>query len=93
MGWVSRRFNSGYPDFLFFMETIKNFFALCISTITWSAGLATIFGILLAIATFDLFALIFSLIPLLIMGLGILIGKYNIRVKTALEFPFGFLLS
>lgn len=75
------------------METIKNFTALIISTITWLAGFVGLFSALAAIFTFDLFSLIFSVAALLVMGLGILSGKYSARVQVALEFPLGFLLG
>lgn len=75
------------------MEFIKNFLALTISTVTWSAGLVGIASTLIVVFTFDLFFLIPTAASLVIVGLGMLAGKYNERIKAALEFPFGFLLG
>ena len=72
------------------MEFIKNFVALLVSTATWFAGLSGCLGLIVSVFTFDVFVLIASAGALCVMGLGLLLGRYNKRIKVALEFPFGF---
>lgn len=73
------------------MEFIKNFLALMLSTVVWAAGLCAIISPYYAIVEQDIFYLIMLGLCLLIIGVGLLIGRYNIRVQAALEFPFGML--
>ena len=71
----------------------KNFIALGISTLTWMAGLGGVFGVIAGVFTLDIIVLIVAGCSFLIMGAGIILARYNKRIKTALEFPFGFLLG
>lgn len=96
MGWVWSEFDSRQPDFLrvlnnpfMIIENVKNFIALLVSTAVWMSGLLAICLFFLAIFTVDWLALLASLGFLAFTSLGIFIGRYNTRVKVALEIPFG----
>lgn len=72
------------------MDFIKNFLALMVSTAVWSTGLLAILSGYYLFAEQDIFYFWMLLFCILVIGLGILLGKYNIRVQAALEIPMGF---
>jgi hypothetical protein len=73
------------------MDFIKNFLALVISTAVWSAGFLAILSLYYIFTEKDIFYFWIFLICILALGLGVLLGKFNIRVQTALEIPMGLL--
>lgn len=72
------------------MEFIKNFLALMISTAVWFSGFIAIMNMYYLVAEQDVFYFWMLLICILVIALGVLLGKYNLRVKAALEIPMGF---
>ena len=72
------------------MDFIKNFLALIVSTAVWLAGFIAVLNVYYIVAEQDIFYFWMLLVCILIIALGILLGKYNLRVQTALEFPMGF---
>ena len=75
----------------FFMNFIKNFIALCISTIVWAAGLWVIPTVYFIFTTQDFFYSMVLGVCILVVGAGVILGKYNTRVQAALEIPLGIL--
>lgn len=73
------------------MDFIKNFLALVISTAVWSAGFLAILSLYYIFTEKDIFYFWIFLICILAIGLGVLLGKFIIRVQTALEIPMGLL--
>jgi hypothetical protein len=71
------------------MEFIKNFLALILSTAVWAAGLIAILSVYYIIIEQDVFYFGLLLLCIFIISIGVLVGKYNVRVQAALEFPFG----
>ena len=72
------------------MDFIKNFLALMVSTAVWSAGLLAILSAYYIVEEQDIFYFWMLLLCIFVMGLGVLLGKYNVRVQAALEIPMGF---
>ena len=72
------------------VEFIKNFFALMLSTAVWASSLIAILSVYYIIAEQDVFYFRLFLLCIFIIGAGVLIGKYNVRVQAALEIPMGF---
>jgi hypothetical protein len=75
------------------METIKNFLAIIFSTVSWLAGIIALFSVYQIIFKFDTFGFVTLCISLAIIGFAVLLARYSERIKTALQFPFGFLLQ
>jgi len=73
------------------MDAVKNFLALVISTAVWSAGFLAILSLYYIFTEKDIFYFWIFLICILAIGLGVLLGKFIIRVQTALEIPMGLL--